>query len=343
MISKIDITIFFLERISGEILDVINGRKPTDDLTDLVKGCINGNKGIVGLERYSISIHSGISPSQFSVEFFFKDLHDSLTVVFFQADNIGSYNARLANKHIIVSLPSSLFSKDLMYCSPYNKILYVDYFTTWVPIDDDDRRLSVDELQDKKRLDFEQEKKEFFLSFYNRITGKEKEYLLVANVDLQQDDDAKSENCKFLLDLIRDEFVSAVVTSDDETYTVLRNLLPVGIAIYKYDERICPLAKRQWFSKAVRQINQELETFDMYYGNEDRYYLDRYCKNHEKWKNNKPCTALFNEWVVNLVKYYQIPYSMVYDICYSDDSYSKHYDIQALLDIIRGVERIYHG
>ncbi len=40
MISKIDITAHFLVEICNEILSVINHRKETDNISDLVKECI---------------------------------------------------------------------------------------------------------------------------------------------------------------------------------------------------------------------------------------------------------------------------------------------------------------
>lgn len=333
MISKIDITIFLLERICGEILDVINGRKEIDDITDLVKNCIIINKEKVCLERYSLYVDKAYEVGlefrlDFSVKFFFRDFPDSLTVGFHEES--GSYKAHLLNEHIIVTQPVSLFKNDIMYCSPFNKILYVDDFTKWIPIDDDDRRLSIDELQDGKRLDFDSEKKENFISFYNRVTGKEREDLLLANVGLHSGDDAESENYKFLRGLISSEVISTVVTSDEESYAVLRNLLPADIVIYRYDERIRPLAKRQWFSCAIRK----LIGLDWHYSGVDKCH----------WKAQAPMSDAFNKWVANLVKYHQIPYSMVYDVCFFNYKYDfpfLYHDCQALLNEIRGINRIY--
>lgn len=322
MISKIDIAIFLLERLCGEILHVINDRKDTDDFTDLVKDCVNKNKELVGLERYNISINSGMSPNGFSVTFYFKVLQDSLTVGFHDANSIGTYSAHLCNNHIVVTQPSSLFTKDLMFCSPYNKILYVDYFTTWVPIDDEDRVLSVAELQDRKRLDFDLEKKNNFFSFYERLIEQEKKNLLIINVDSQQQYDA-------VLGLICKEYVSAVVTGDAETYVSLKSQLPTETVVYKQDERIRPLAKRQWFARAVRQIDNNVS---LELGKQLLWAWGYYRKvqKHESF-------VAFNKWVVNLAKYHQIPYSMVYDVCCCDD-YREYYDIEALLNEIRGIE-----
>lgn len=256
MISKIDITAYFLVEICNEILSVINHRKETDNISDLVKECIANNKEQVNLEGFWLNEPAYCFPETFWVEFFFKNENDSFKVKF---SNTGSanrlYHAIEVSPYIIVTKQLSLKLDGLMYCSPNHRILYVDYFTDWVPLCDEDKCLSVEELINECRTDFDNTKKEHFLSFYQKLSEGEMEELSIANIDFWNIDNKGGDNYKYLLSRIRDMDINMVITSDIHAQMLLKSILPPITSFCLYNEPFPLLAKQQWVSRAVNQIN----------------------------------------------------------------------------------------
>lgn len=259
MINRIDITAYYLTEICEEILSALNHRIETDNIYELVKECVICNKEQIGLKGFWIDDSVNCRPMKFWVEFHFKDEVNSYRVSFSNMDSVsGLYHVTDVSPYLIVTRPIRLKLDGLMYCSPYQRILYVDYFTEWVPLDDEDKNLSVHELIEGGRNDIDITKKDCFISFYERVPESEKEELKIANIDFWNLDDKEGDNYKYLLNRIYDEGISCLVVSDPHFYELLKSILPSYISLMLCNDYIPPLSRQQWIFRSVTQIGHLL-------------------------------------------------------------------------------------
>jgi len=285
MISKIDIIYSHLTSICKEILDAINHRKTTDDIFELVVNCYAENKEQISLEGIWLDRNSSSFPNSFIIEFFFKNVDECFAVWFSQLNSF--YYARLDN-HIIITTPPSKSLEGPMYCSPHQRILYVDYFTTWLPLEKEDKLLTAQDIFNWQRKDIDVDAKEKFNYFYDRLSEGEKNELKIANIDFWDFDNKKGENCTYILNRIQDETISSVVTSDYHALIQLKSLLPADVPLYYYEERVPLLTKRQWVFRAVSQIKMKLE-----------------------YEQYNPRIISYRDWCNKLKGHYNIPNSLM--------------------------------
>lgn len=291
MITKIDTTAYFLTEICEEILSLLARRIETDSIFEVVKECVISNKEQIGLDRYWID---GCS-KKFWVEFLFRDERYSYRVCFSEMDSTNNlYHVTDVSPYIIVTRPLRLQFDGLMYCGTHHRILYVDYFTKWVPLDDEDMYLSVHELIEGNRNDIECKKKDSFISFYERLSEREKKELNIANIDFWKLDDIEGDNYKYLMSRIYDEAISCVVTSDIHFPSKLKLILPPYISLIVCNDRVPPLSRQQWVYRAVAQIRQMLTMEQQ----------DSHNTAKEYWK-----------WLSVMIKDYNIPKRMLREAC----------------------------
>ncbi len=232
-------------------------------------------------------------PETFEVEFYFKKENDSFNVVFSVTGSANRlYQAIQVRPYIIVTRQLPLKLDGLMYCSPNQRILYVDYFTDWVPLCAEDKCLSVEELINGCRTDFDNTKKERFLSFYQELPEGEMKELCIANIDFWDLENSDGDNYKYLLSEIHDKDINMVITSDIHAQMLLKSSLPPITSFCLYNEPFPLLAKQQWVTRAVNQINDITS---------NELYSQRLIE--------------IRKWMTMLIKQYQLPRSMIRDAC----------------------------
>ena len=295
MISRIDITAYYLTEICEDILSTLAHRIETVNIYELVKECIISNKEQTGLNGFWIEDTINCRPMKFWVEFHFKDEVNSYRVSFSNMDSAsGLYHVTDVSPYLIVTRPIRLKLDGLMYCSPCQRILYVDYFTEWVPLDDEDKNLSVHELIEGGRNDIDITKKDCFISFYERVSECEKQELRIANIDFWNLDDKEGDNYKYLLNRIYDEVISCVVVSDTHYYEILKSILPSYISLILCKDFVPSLSRQQWLFRAVTQIKQLLT-------------IEQHTPKYR--------SKVYWRWLSVLIKYYNIPKCMLHVAC----------------------------
>jgi len=285
MLYKINKDAYHLSSICDEILTSLN-YKGTEDPIEVILKCIKANKELAEIEKFYLNL----SACSVTVEFQLKNCDERFVVEFTCV--YGIYKAKVLTPYILITQPLHTSLEGLVYCSPYQHILYVDYFTNWVPLDDGDRCLDVPALIDEHCTYIDDQKRQRFFSFYKRLNSKERENLYIANIDMWDIASRESENARFLLQKIANEDITCVVSGTKEAFEQIEALLPPNVSIFKQTEKIPLLSKRQWTYRAVNQMQVELP------------FLNSLEKRMELPK-----------WVRRLMIDYNIPERVCYDTC----------------------------